>query len=88
MEKLVSSAVSVKPGTLIANDIAMKKQKTPPKLTEVTRRLSLVISNKSSSWWTTSKWSRRREFSKSLSVLQFHVPNFVTVYLPNQAKPA
>ena len=55
MEKPVSSVVSVKPGTLIANDIAMKKHKTPPKLPEVTHHLSLIISNKSSSWWTTSK---------------------------------
>ena len=58
MEKLVSSAMSAKLGMLIANDVAMKKQKTPPKLPEVTSHLLLVISNKSSSWWTSSKWSR------------------------------
>ena len=60
MEKPVSSITSMKPGTLIANDVVMKKQKMPPKPPEVACRLSLVISNKSSSWWTTSKWSRHR----------------------------
>ena len=60
MEKLVSSAMSAKPRTLIANNILMKKQKMLPKLPEVAYCLSLIISNKSSSWWTTSKWSRHR----------------------------
>jgi len=59
MERPVYNTVSAKPGTLIANDVTMKKQKTPPKPPEVAYRLSLIISNKSSSWWTISEWSRR-----------------------------
>ena len=49
MEKLVSNTVSAKPGTLIANDVTMKKQKMPPKPPEVAHRLSPVIYKKSSS---------------------------------------
>ena len=35
MEKLVSNTMSVKPRTLIVNNITMKKQKTLPKPPEV-----------------------------------------------------